>query len=250
MESNLLAENRARSGGGLHAESATLTLVNDTVAFNHAKVGGGLALRDSTASITNAIVWGNRAARDSGLHIKSGRVLVNHSDVEGGWAGESNIDSDPGFIDPVHGDYHLPIHSPCRGKGTTDRAHTAAQDFERNPRLPDGRVDLGADEFAPALYRAARDNAAWMRIIGPPGATVVVAVSQNKAPLPGIWAHGDACRLDPPVTRVPWSAIPAGGWVELPLGLPPGVAADGTVHVQAIVGGRLTNSISFPGWRH
>lgn len=249
LESNLLAGNRARSGGGLHAERGTLTIVHTTIAFNHAKVGGGLALRRAGVTVSNCILWGNRASRDAALHVASGRVQVSHSDVEGGWPGEGNLDSDPAFIDPENGDYHLPIHSPCRGKGSLEPAHTAARDFERNPRLLDGRADLGADEFYPALYRAHQDGKPCMRIVGAPGAPVVVAVSESLAPVPENWAHGDTIVLGSPVTRVPWFPIPAKGWTAVPLGLPPAVPPDGTVYIQALIADRLTDPIAFPGWR-
>jgi len=249
LESNLLAGNRARSGGGLHAERATVAIVHTTIAANRAKVGGGIALQGAEVTVSNSILWGNRAARDATLHVASGRVQVIHSDVEGGWAGDGNIDADPEFIDPEHGDYHLPIRSPGRGRGTLDRTRAAALDIDRNPRFPDGRVDLGADEFHPALYRALRDGKPCMRVVGPPGASVQVAVSEHRLPVPDNWAHGDAIVLAPPVSRVPWFPIPPEGWLDLPLGLPPGVPPGGQVHVQALIAGRLTEPITFPDWR-
>lgn len=37
----------------------------------------------------------------------SGTPVVTYSDVQGGWSGEGNIDTDPLFADAANGDYHL-----------------------------------------------------------------------------------------------------------------------------------------------
>ena len=63
--------------------------------------------------------------------------------------GPGNIDADPGFVDP--GDYHLPIGSACIDAGDPDYiAGPAETDIDGNQRVFGGRIDMGADEFAPA----------------------------------------------------------------------------------------------------
>ncbi len=54
--------------------------------------------------LTNCILWGDTPDE---IYIFSGTPVVTYSDVQGGWAGESNIDADPLFADPDNGDYHL-----------------------------------------------------------------------------------------------------------------------------------------------
>ena len=68
---------------------------------------------------------------------------VRYSNIQGGYPGEGNIDADPLFVDPDHGDYHLQRGSPCIDSGTdTGLDH----DFDGNFR-PIGDYDMGAFEF-------------------------------------------------------------------------------------------------------
>jgi len=53
------------------------------------------------ANLSNCIVWGN------GTRQLSGNITVSYSDIEGGWDGECNIDTDPLFADATNGDCHL-----------------------------------------------------------------------------------------------------------------------------------------------
>ena len=77
----------------------------------------------------------------------SGVPMVTHSDVQGDWPGEGNIDADPLFVDPDNGDYHLRDDSPCISAGimTPDVPDT---DIEGNPRPnpPGSNPDIGAYE--------------------------------------------------------------------------------------------------------
>lgn len=92
--------------------------------------------------IANSIVWGN-----SPQQVKSeGAVTVSHSDVQGGYAGNGNIDADPLFLDPANGDYRLQGDSPCVNAGDPDSV-SEETDLDGNPRIGDGRVDMGAYEF-------------------------------------------------------------------------------------------------------
>ena len=99
--------------------SATIT--NCTIAGNlqHGISGG-------KPTITNSIIWANSPQE---IADTQGTFSVTYSDVQGGWAGEGNIDADPLFADPgywtnandpniivepsdpnavwVDGDYHL-----------------------------------------------------------------------------------------------------------------------------------------------
>jgi parallel beta-helix repeat protein len=143
----------AGSGGGIYAGGAA-TLINNTVYGNQAlsqggKGGGIYAERFTT--IVNSIFWKNDA--EYGFQI-SGGPDVTYSDVQGGWSGTGNIDSDPLFVDLATGDYHLTYPSPCRDAGDNS-VITESEDFEGDPRIAwGGTVDMGADEFfAPVHHR-------------------------------------------------------------------------------------------------
>jgi beta propeller repeat protein/parallel beta-helix repeat protein len=106
----LIAGNR---GDGIY--SGYPTLENCTVADNL-----GMGVNGILAQISNSILYFNR--QDAGsLKVEKAQSTVAYSDVQGGWAGEGNIDADPLFVargvwsGPVQsaaaawvgGDYHL-----------------------------------------------------------------------------------------------------------------------------------------------
>jgi len=114
-------------------------------------------------TVTNSIIYDNGLG-GSFVQIDSSDATVTYSDVQGGWPGAGNIDADPLFVQPgywddngtpedtsddfwVEGDYHLLWYSPCVNAGdpafTTDVAKT---DIDGEPRIIDGRVDIGCDE--------------------------------------------------------------------------------------------------------
>ena len=125
----LFGGNRAARGGAImnaiSSESGierVAEFVNCTIVDNQADMGGGLwttpcdqtggACDSSTSILSNCIVWGNTPNQ---IEEDSGAVTttVTYSDVQGGYAGEGNIDADPLFVDPINDDYHLSPGSPC-----------------------------------------------------------------------------------------------------------------------------------------
>ncbi len=88
-------------------------IINNTIVDNSATAqGGGIYNELSQPTVLNTILWGNTAAQDSQIYVLNDTILVEYSDVQGGWSGEGNIDADPFF---VGGDslYHLQKTSPC-----------------------------------------------------------------------------------------------------------------------------------------
>jgi hypothetical protein len=64
------------------------------------------------------------------------------------WTGsDGNMDADPLFKDAANGDYHLTADSPCVNMGINSAPDLPARDFEKDPRIMRGTVDIGADEF-------------------------------------------------------------------------------------------------------
>ncbi|HIJ72129.1 MAG TPA: cadherin-like domain-containing protein, partial [Planctomycetes bacterium] len=136
------------NGGGMVMCNGEI--VNCTVADNTAGVsGGGIAWCDN-ATITNCIIWGN-----------------DHNQVSGGaptysciqnWTGggEGNISTDPNFVDPDNGIYHLNSISTCIDTGDPNGTYTGQFDIDGQVRVMDGDgdansiVDMGADEYIPA----------------------------------------------------------------------------------------------------
>ena len=62
--------------------------------------------------------------------------------------GTGNIDVDPLFVDSERGDFHLRMGSPCINAGTNDFVFML-QDYDGNPRIQRGRVDIGCYEYQP-----------------------------------------------------------------------------------------------------
>jgi len=74
---------------------------------------------------------------------------VSYCDVQGGWPGEGNIDEDPLFVDPGNGNIHLLSQSPCIDRGDPDfQPGPGETDIDGDPRVINGRVDMGSDEYA------------------------------------------------------------------------------------------------------
>jgi hypothetical protein len=88
-------------GGGIYSLYLSgLKLVNCTFADNFALNGNALACSSygdySQVSIINSIFW------DGGNEISipaTSKITVTHSNVQGGWQGEGNINTDPCFVD-------------------------------------------------------------------------------------------------------------------------------------------------------
>jgi serine protease len=114
-------------------------------------------------TLTNCVVWGNSPDQ---ISFESSLVIVNYSDVQGGYPGDSNLALDPLFVDPGNGDFHLGAGSPCIDAGSDSAPSLPTHDFEGDDRVVDGdvdgvaRVDMGVDEalpqsvFLPLVLRA------------------------------------------------------------------------------------------------
>jgi hypothetical protein len=130
-------------GGGL----GDMGIKNCTVADNSVWTPGGNGTATyggiSGGTAVNSILWGNTAGQAGGT--------VTYSDVQGGYAGTGNIDSDPRFYGG--NDYRIAGGSPC-----IDVGDNSAVDWDEDlfgaDRIVAGRgvsaiVDMGSCEFAP-----------------------------------------------------------------------------------------------------
>jgi hypothetical protein len=104
----IFSQNWANSaGGGMANGSSSPTMTNCTFSSNSASQrGGGVDNFSSNPVLTNCILWG-----DTPSEMYGGMPEVTNSDVQGGWPGEGNIDTDPFFADVNKGDYHLKSHA-------------------------------------------------------------------------------------------------------------------------------------------
>ncbi len=91
-------------------------------------------------NIYNCIVWGNNDDLDL-----SGTIGLTYNCVEDGddCGSNGNICSEPQFIDS---DFHIDAGSPCVNAGDPSGDYDGQLDIDGQPRLWDGRADIGADE--------------------------------------------------------------------------------------------------------
>jgi len=165
----IISGNSAKFGGGMsNNENSNPTITNCSFIGNLASEGpaGGMSNSNgSSTTLNNCILWNNRALFWPQIHNSaSSSVTVSYSDVQGGWPGEGNINSEPSFVQPgfwddngttyprddfwVDGDYHLLPYSPCIDTGDPCYVPEPNEtDPDGRPRILFGRIDMGVYEF-------------------------------------------------------------------------------------------------------
>ncbi len=120
-------------GGGVsNYTTSSPILINCTFYNNSAVIGGGLWNGGATSTVTNCIFWADTPDEFFG-NISN----VSYSNIQGGYEGFGNIESDPLFLDPDNDDFHLGYDSPCIDVGDPN-----------SPLDPDGTItDMGAYYF-------------------------------------------------------------------------------------------------------
>ena len=115
LRNNLLGRNHASGtsvifcspgqGGAIDCVRSSLVLINNTILSNYAHAtycwggipgeGGGIHCGDSAVTVLNSILWGNDPAA---LWLDDdSTVEIRYSDIQGGWLGKGNVDTDPCF---------------------------------------------------------------------------------------------------------------------------------------------------------
>ncbi|MHC4312665.1 MAG: right-handed parallel beta-helix repeat-containing protein [Planctomycetota bacterium] len=185
LSNNIVSADLRGSGGGIYCRSSSITLTNCTFSGNLARVGGGIRTYGSHLALTNCTFSGNLAKYGGGINKYSGSLtltncilwndtpdeidhdrkdtVVTYSNIQGGWGGEGNINTDPLFRDgdgeddiPGTEDDNLRLFpgSPCIDAGDLNHPYDPNEtDLDGRPRVLDGNgdgigvVDMGAYEF-------------------------------------------------------------------------------------------------------
>jgi len=132
------------SGGMYNDNRSAPTLTNCTFSGNSGwHCGGAMYNENSKPTLKNCILW-----NDGPSEVDGDAPVVAYSDIQGGWPGEGNIDTDPLFVDPANNDFHLLGDSPCINAGDPDYAVEPDEtDLDGRPRVIGSRIDMGAYEF-------------------------------------------------------------------------------------------------------
>ena len=142
--------NTADLGAGIYFFNSGnfASFTNCTIVRNTAqKDGGGMYCDNTSPQIINSILW-----QDSPTEIftssENSNPTITYSDVLGGYSGTGNIDTDPLFVGIATQDFHLKPASSCINTGNNAAPELPSKDYDGNPRIIDGTVDMGAYEAA------------------------------------------------------------------------------------------------------
>jgi hypothetical protein len=128
INNNIFAYNQCAGEGGAIFCSRTWswsnpTIINNVIYGNQAGVNGGaIKIVYADPIIFNTIMWNN--SPDEVNQDEISNPVITYSNIQGGWQGEGNIDTDPLFRNVTVNDFHLmstdcgdPYDSPCIDTG-------------------------------------------------------------------------------------------------------------------------------------
>jgi hypothetical protein len=218
-------------------------ILNNTITKNTANKGAGIAI-EASPDIDNCLIWDNTG---SPIHVRDGSPSVNFCCVQGGWIGPGNIASDPLFAGPMEADFHITYNSQCRNNGNNlafAAGYLPVNDYEGDPRIAHGVVDIGADEFHRHLYHtgtASPGGDVFGKFVGDPGDYVYGVWFGTDHTTPMLTSYGLWYLLGPYYFVGPLGTIPAHGILKLPGTLPAVPAGPYDLPMQAMIDFQLTN---------
>ena len=111
---------------------------NRNTAGNNSISGGGICNEEGSGiiTLTNEILYGDIGGEIGRNHYLTSNAVASYCDIQGGYAGTSNIDTDPLFANASAGDLHLMPGSPCLGAGTPNGAPATDKDGKSRPNPP------------------------------------------------------------------------------------------------------------------
>ena len=109
--------------------------------------GGAMFVWMGALTARNNIIWGNTQSQGGPIaEFDGGNATVTYSNVEGGFSGTGNMDTNPVFADS---NYYLSPTSPCIDTGDSSSVYNDPDDsnnpgFAKWPSLGTTRNDMGA----------------------------------------------------------------------------------------------------------
>ncbi len=149
--------------GAIYNYNSSAAHINCIFYLNDASTGSAIYQKNEGAGESPFVncIFDENVGNDITIDLAGGSVDVTYCNVEGGsskpWFGTGCIDTDPLWVDPSNGDFHLQSTSPCvdTGSNTAIQSTGITIDFEKDDRViegntvPGARVDMGVDELAP-----------------------------------------------------------------------------------------------------
>ena len=132
-------------GAGMYNYRSPVTIINCTFNKNMSISYGGAMSNQwySDVTIKNCVFWEDSAIWDDEIHLTSSTPVITFTDIQGGWAGTGNINTDPLFVG--YPDVHLQYDSPCRDTATPEAS--ILDDLDGNTRPSGFGYDMGAYEY-------------------------------------------------------------------------------------------------------
>jgi len=161
---NVITENQ---GVGVSWFFSPITLVNNTISSNFkggcctyaTEVFGQFV--DSQVTMQNNLLFGSETSPafacneyDSDPVLENNDIFAAESASYGGACPDrtgvdGNISTDPFFVAPFSGNYHLQSTSPAIDVGSNSASSLPKKDFDGDPRILGKIIDIGADEYSP-----------------------------------------------------------------------------------------------------
>lgn len=150
IQNCIIRGNKSQRGGGIFGYNGNFTFSNcvlyENIATDEYYSGGGIYCESSRQNIYNCIFWNNNINEVELIREKGN--LIQYCDIQGGFTGTGNIDSDPLFADPEHGDFHLQPTSPCIGMGIGPELNSLVPLYDIDGDSRTGTTcNIGADEY-------------------------------------------------------------------------------------------------------
>jgi len=156
---NLVCNNNSNSsGGGIYMRYYYPYLLGNTIVNNFSNsYGGGIYSISAYPTIKNCIIWGNDGSAYDQIYPTT-LSYIGYSDIQGGYTGTANLNSDPLFVSPTTGagtsynglaaNWGLQAASPCIDIGyELENYYYSARDLAGNYRFDGDGVDLGGYEY-------------------------------------------------------------------------------------------------------